>query len=77
MRKGSGGGAGARARLASRGGSKPVRLNTATALLYAQALDARDRGDVRTARAALKKVLAAQPKFRLAARAMAALTSSR
>lgn len=52
--------------------SRP-RLNTATALAYARALDAKDRGDVKTARAELKKILARQPGFKLAARTLASL----
>lgn len=44
----------------------PVRLTTQTALAYARALDAKDRGDTRLARRELKKLLREQPDFKQA-----------
>lgn len=45
---------------------RPKKLPMKTALTYAKALDAKDRGDKKTAKAELKKVVAAQPDFSLA-----------
>ncbi len=44
----------------------PKRLRTRTALRYAKALDARDRGDVKRARVELEKVVKERPDFHLA-----------
>ncbi|MEQ9502414.1 MAG: CsgG/HfaB family protein [Deltaproteobacteria bacterium] len=45
---------------------RPKKLPMKTALTYAKALDAKDRGDKKVAKAELKKVVAAQPDFSLA-----------
>ncbi len=60
-----------RAKMAKKG---PARLTTRTALAYAQALDARDRGDVRVARKTLKKLLRDQPDFTQAKHLLASLS---
>lgn len=44
----------------------PKKLHTRTAVRYAKALDAKDRGDLKTARAEMAAVVKAQPDFRLA-----------
>jgi len=46
--------------------SPPKKLHTRTALRYAKALDARDRGDLKLARSELEKVVKIRPDFRLA-----------
>jgi TolB-like protein len=51
----------------------PKALDTATAVHYGKALDARDRGDKATAKSELKATLEAQPDFALAERDLAAL----
>jgi TolB-like protein len=51
----------------------PVRLTTRTALAYARALDAKDRGDTRTAKRELRKLLKEQPDFAQAKRMLAKL----
>ena len=44
----------------------PKKLHTRTAVRYAKALDAKDRGDLKTARAELAEVVKERPDFRLA-----------
>ena len=44
----------------------PKKLHTRTAVRYARALDAKDRGDLKTARAEMAEVIKARPDFRLA-----------
>lgn len=44
----------------------PKKLHTRTAVRYAKALDAKDRGDMKTAKAELQAVVKEQPDFRLA-----------
>ncbi len=65
-----------KARLARRQRARrklPLRLTTRTALAYARALDAKDRGDTRTAKRELHKLLAQQPDFDHAKRLLAKL----
>ena len=45
---------------------RPKKLKTKTALRYAKALDAKDRGDKETAKKELKKVVKDNPEFQLA-----------
>jgi len=51
----------------------PKRLKTAIAARYGKALDAKDRGNKKLAKAELEKVVAAQPDFELAAADLAEL----
>lgn len=51
----------------------PKRLHTRTAVRYAKALDAKDRGDVKAAKAALEAVVKERPDFRLAQLDLAAM----
>lgn len=53
--------------------SRPKILELATAVRYAEALDAQDRGDAAAARGGLEAVLAKQPDFGLAAADLARL----
>ncbi len=52
---------------------RPKRLRTKTAMRYAEALDAKDRGDKAKAEAALEAVVKDQPDFQLAAADLAAI----
>ncbi len=56
----------ARPQSRSRRVTPPKKLHTRTAVRYAKALDAKDRGDKKTARRELEKVVKARPDFRLA-----------
>jgi len=46
---------------------QPKKMKASLALRYAKALDAKDRGDIKAAKTALKEVCAAAPEFELAA----------
>jgi predicted Zn-dependent protease len=48
-------------------------LTTKTAIAYARALDAKDRGDIKAARAELRKLVQKQPDFKQAKRLLASL----
>jgi TolB-like protein len=48
----------------------PTRLSTTTAVRYSRALDAKDKGDVATAKKELAAVVAEQPDFQLASAAL-------
>jgi TolB-like protein len=53
-------------RSAERRVKRPSALSTATASKYAKALDAKDRGDLKAAKAELEQVVKAEPDFHLA-----------